>query len=181
MQEKDIQWVISDIRLEQSRGTTVPDPGQDVAFPLLSRIVPRSGSAGTRELEEILGLTLPDDLRKLWATVDGLRLFEDVKYGQWGLIIWSPSQVLVNHPGLISGREHQFRDGDLLIGDFLGDADLLMARCDANKSDFGSIIVARPIDPPEEWPVVATSLTAFLAALLHTRGKKFWEHTPGPS
>jgi hypothetical protein len=49
-----------------------------------------------KALEEASGITLPLAIIHLWDKASGLRLFEDVNYGQWGLILWSANQVITD-------------------------------------------------------------------------------------
>jgi hypothetical protein len=61
-----------------------------------------------------------------------------------------------------------------VIGKFLGDSDLLVIRADETQSDFGSVIVALPIDPRPDWYHVAKSLADFLEEFAQSGGQKFW-------
>ncbi len=115
------------------------------------------------------------ELRVLWENVSSLRLFEDVRYGQWGLILWSPEQVVDAHRKHVKGREQDFRPGDVILGEFLGDSDLLVLRCDPEAEDYGSVLIALPIDPRAEWYRVGTSLLGFLMKFVEAQGEKFWE------
>lgn len=126
-------------------------------------------------LERALAVKLPDDLCALWTRVSGLRLFEDVRYGQWGLILWSPEQLVDAHRRRIRGREQDFRAGDVILGEFLGDSDLLVLRCDPAACDYGNVMVALPIDPRAEWYTVGASLLDFLIRFVDANGEKFWE------
>jgi len=126
-------------------------------------------------LETILGATLPDELVELWRQTSGLRLFEDAVYGQWGLVIWSVVEMMTKSPSEVARREVDFGPGDVVIGKFLGDQDRLMIRCEKRKNDFGSVLIELEMDPREEWPVVARSLSGFLEKFLSAWGDKFWE------
>ena len=102
-------------------------------------------------LEEEFGISLPLAITNLWNQTSELRLFEDVTYGQWGLILWSSDRVITEQEKRIAQRKEDFRPGDLIIGEFLGDADLLVLRCDTTASDFGNVLIALPLDSREEW------------------------------
>lgn len=74
-------------------------------------------------------------------------------------------------------RNQRFREyllGDLVLGRFIGDSDLLVIRCDPSSSDFGHLLMATPIDPRKEWYRVAESLSAFLALYIKAGGDKAW-------
>lgn len=122
-----------------------------------------------------LQVTLPDDLNHLWNLAASVHLNEDVTYGQWGLVIWKPSQALSNQDFLRSQRASNYIDGDLIIGEFLGDSDLLLIRCDPQADDFGSVIIVLPLDARSEWYYVATSLAEFLQKYLESPDRKYWE------
>lgn len=126
--------------------------------------------------EETLEITLPLAIIHLWDKTSGLRLFEDVTYGQWGLILWTPDRVITEQEKRIAQRKEDFRPGDLIIGEFLGDSDLLVLRCDATALDFGNVMIALPLDSREEWYLAANSLHSFLSQFLAAKGDKFWEN-----
>jgi hypothetical protein len=71
-------------------------------------------------------ITLPSDLIQFWEETSSVHLFEEINYGQWGLVIWSPEEVLTKHPERFQERAYSedFRKGDLIIGSFLGDLDM---------------------------------------------------------
>lgn len=129
-----------------------------------------------RHLEESLLVTLPYDLIQLWQTASELRLFEDVRFGQWGLILWSPLEIEVKHIQTTSERPEQYRNGDLIIGEFRGDQEKLLIRCSESNSDFGRIVVPLPIYKRYDWPIVANTLTDFLTMFVDADGSKYWEH-----
>jgi hypothetical protein len=117
---------------------------------------------------------LPDDLQELWQKCNGLRLFEDKTYGQSGLIIWSPQKV-AEQQKVLRRNSDEFQDGDLVIGEFLGDSDLLVVRCEQNSNDFGKIIIALAIDHRADWYYLPYLLPEFLQKLVNSQGEKFWE------
>lgn len=90
--------------------------------------------------------------------------------------MWSPDRVITEQDKRIAQRREDFRPGDLIIGEFLGDADLLVLRCDATSPDFGNVIIALPLDSREEWYVAANSLEGFLSQYIAAQGDKFWEN-----
>lgn len=144
-----------------------------IAMPLTSEIAPpiqRSSQA----LETRLNISLPEDLQELWQKCNGLRLFEDKTYGQSGLIIWSPQKVLEKQQTLRQNF-NEFESEDLIIGEFLGDSDLLVVRCNPNSTDFGQIIIALPIGHREDWYYLTYSLPEFLQKFINSQGEKFWE------
>jgi hypothetical protein len=144
-----------------------------IAMPLDSEIIPAIARA-TKDLETRLNISLPDDLKELWQKCNGLRLFEDKTYGQSGLIIWSPQKVAEKQKTLRQ-KSDEFQDGDLIIGEFLGDSDLLVVRCDQNYDDFGQLIISLPIDHRSDWYFLPYLLPEFLQKFTNSQGEKFWE------
>ncbi len=116
----------------------------------------------------------PSDLADFWTIASTARLFEDISYGQWGLEILDPQAAATATKKYQSRRHEDFLAGDLVIGKFLGDSDLLIIRCDPACSDFGSILVALPIDRRNEWYKVADSLSSFLDIFIKASGDKVW-------
>jgi len=92
------------------------------------------------------------------------------------LILLSPNQIITEQEKRIAQRKSDFRPGDLIIGEFLGDADLLILRCDATSPDFGNVMIALPLDSREEWDLAGLTLESFLNQLIAANGDKFWEN-----
>lgn len=143
-----------------------------ITMPLDSKILPPITKA-VQDLETRLHISLPDDLQELWQKCNGLRLFEDKTYGQSGLIIWSPQKVVEKQKTLRRNSD-EFQDGDLIIGEFLGDSDLLVVRCDQNFSDFGKVIISLPIDHRSDWDYLPYLLPEFIQKFINSQGEKFW-------
>jgi len=121
------------------------------------------------------GVDVPEPLQEFWTVASGARLFEDSDYGQWGLVLLSPDAAAQRTNELLSERENQWRPGDLVLGEFLGDQDLLLIRCDPAASDFGHVVIVLPLDDREDWDDVASSLHVFLAEYERAEGAKYWE------
>ena len=171
MEQKNIDKLIHTIEFIG----IIDSPDVSIPMPMHCQVLPPQ-PWDKKALEESFGITLPLALTHLWDKTSGLRLFEDVTYGQWGLIVWSPDQVITEQEKRIAQRKEDFRAGDLIVGEFLGDADLLVLRCDATAPDFGNVIIALPLDSREEWYVAANSLESFLSQFLAVQGDKFWEN-----
>ena len=117
---------------------------------------------------------MPEDLQELWQKSNGLRLFEDKAYGHSGLTIWPPQKVLEQQQ-ILRRDSDEFQSGDLIIGEFLGDSDLLVVRCDQNSDDFGQLIISLPIDHRSDWYYLPYLLPEFLQKIINSQGEKFWE------
>ena len=160
--------VLRRLATEWSSPRSATHHGTPTAFRLSCTLdeMPADGDAG---------VALPPPLAEFWQEARGARLFEDAVHGQWGLILSSPEASAARSHRFSEEREHQARPGDLIVGEFLGDQDLLLVRCDPAVSDFGTVLVALPLDDREDWYVVAPSLTAFLEKYEQEEGAKFWE------
>lgn len=127
-------------------------------------------------IEPVFGVKLPQEAGLLWSRASELRLNEDLNYGQWGCILWSPAELVERHKKALDWRRPEdFHRGDVIIGEFRGDTDLVILRCDPAKSDYGKVVVALAIDPRSEWPCVASSITDFVLQYLSCPERKYWE------
>lgn len=171
MEKKDIDKLIHII---ESIGV-VDSPDVSIPMPMHCQVLPPL-PWDKKAFEETLGITLPLALTYLWDKTSSLHLFEDVIYGQWGLIVWPPNQVIIEQEKRIAQRKEDFQPGDLIIGEFLGDSDLLVVRGDETSPDFGNVIIALALDSREEWYIAANSLESFLSQFIAAKGDKFWEN-----
>ena len=72
-----------------------------------------------------------------------------------------------------SHRLDDIRTDDVIIGEFLGDSDLLVfAPSEVNSR---KILVALPLDPRIDWDGVGGSIEEFLDMYQARGGDKFWE------
>lgn len=117
---------------------------------------------------------VPPQLLAFWTASNGARLFEDEQYGQWGLRLYSASESLQETSRFAQDRPADVQQGDLVIGEFLGDSDLLIIRCDPSLESYGSMIVALPLDDRADWDRVSPDFGSFLLIYSNTNGEKFW-------
>lgn len=68
----------------------------------------------------------PRDLRELWSTSRESWLFEDMEYGHWGLHLLRPAESAARTSAERAQRSDDFRPDDVVLGEFLGDAELLV-------------------------------------------------------
>ncbi len=120
-------------------------------------------------------IDLPESLLEFWDICDSARLFVDVDYGQWGLEILNYEDAIKETEDQFEERPNEYIEGDLVIGKFLGDCDLLVIRCDKKANDYGQIIVALPIDERCDWFFLSVTYQAFLEKYLLEQGEKYWE------
>ena len=116
------------------------------------------------------------ELRSFWLASRSARLFEDIDYGQWGLRILTPQESLERTTVARTDRPVEYRSTDLIVGEFLGDQELLVLDL-ADQSS--GLLVALPLDERTGWYEVAPSLSDFLFEYLAAIGEKFWERRRG--
>lgn len=142
-------------------------------FRLAHRIEP--GATRTEITEAWHGRTLAPEVVALRTAARESWLFRDVEYGQWGLHLLSPADSAARTALELAARPSDFLDGDIVIGEFLGDSDLLVLSPLARGQN--RVLVAAPLDPREEWHGAGGSLAEVIALFHQKEGAKYWEST----
>jgi hypothetical protein len=119
------------------------------------------------------GIELPAELMRAWLTSRQSRLFEDVDYGQWGLVLLSPTAAAERTATERARRPVSYRDDDLVVGEFLGDQELVVLA--PSEMGRGHVLVALPLDDRPDWYAAADDLAGFLDRYLEALGDKYWE------
>ena len=120
---------------------------------------------------------LPADLVALWRTTREARLFEDQDYGQWGIVLLDPAASARRTARERADRPEDLQPDDIVIGEFLGDADLVVLE---PKPDGGArVLIDLPLDPRADWPLAADDLGEFLATYFENNGEMFWDPARG--
>lgn len=99
-------------------------------------------------------------------------------YGQHGVHIYSMQKSLIKTLEFIQSRGEQYVTGDIIIGEFFGDTDLVLCRSDKKSKDFGDICIVEGIYDREEWSIVGTGLLGFLEFIsryYEAAGEKYWD------
>lgn len=109
------------------------------------------------------------EIAALWTTTETADLFIDLDFGQWGLRLLSPEASAARTRQELSERPGDFRSGDVILGEFLGDQELLVVE------GGGGVRVAWPLDPRPDWPRPADDLVSFLRRYAASGGDKYWE------
>lgn len=122
-----------------------------------------------------LDLTLSLEFKEFLIFSNGADLFKDEAYGQWGVKIFNIAELELSIKYCKESRSKEFIKGDLVIGEFYGDSDLLILRCDPDNKDFGCVLVALPFDNRSDWYQVSNSFEVFLRNYVDFEGDKFWE------
>jgi hypothetical protein len=119
------------------------------------------------------GIELPAELMLVWRASRESRLFEDVDYGQWGLVLLSPAAAAERTATERAQRPEAYRDDDVVVGEFLGDQELVvLAPSEAGR---GHVLIALPLDDRVDWFSAADDLAGFLDRYLEALGNKYWE------
>ncbi len=118
---------------------------------------------------------LPPDLSILWSECRDARLFEDIDYGQWGLVVLDPVSSASRTTIERAARPADLREDDIVVGMFLGDQELLIFAPSEHRRR--RILVALPLDSRGNWFGAASSLGEFLDSYFNAGGNKFWEDT----
>lgn len=117
--------------------------------------------------------SLPGDVLGLWRECRGARLFEDLDYGQWGLVLLDPEASARRTASYRHDRPSDSSTDDVVIGEFLGDQDLLVVA--PSEVEERRVLVALPLDRRSDWYGVGKDLVAFLERYVAVGGEKFWE------
>lgn len=153
--------------LDPYRNWTEPRDGVGSnPFRLASKV---ESEASLNEISEAWPAHALPELEALWLSSREAWLFRDIDYGQWGLHILDPAAAAALTNAERGRRPGDFEATDAVIGEFLGDSDLLVL--EAN----GGVLVALPLDPRADWPRVASTLSEFLSRYLEAIGEKYWE------
>ncbi len=118
---------------------------------------------------------LPSDLAEFWNSFFSVTLFQDVNFGQWGLRLLDYEKSNQRTREFNRDRSRDAGRGDRIIGEFIGDLEQLLIRCDRSDDDFGHILVALPASPRHEFYKVADNFSSFLEEYRLHEGQKYWE------
>src|SRR6266542_3767317 len=122
--------------------------GHRTSLPLACTFASEPADAAT--IDHLMP-AIPDDVRAFWLIARSASLFKDQQYGQWGIEILDPQGAIEETNRQILSRPQDFHAQDLVLATFLGDSDLLVISCEAGRAEFGSVLVARPLDPRQDW------------------------------
>jgi hypothetical protein len=131
--------------------------------------------ATIEEVRSAWPAVLPGELVRAWSVSRESRLFEDVDYGQWGLVLLSPTASAERTAEQRALRPADYRPGDVVAGEFLGDLELLVVA--PSEAGDRRIVVALPLDDRQQWYPAAPDLARFLERYREGHGTKFWEST----
>jgi hypothetical protein len=168
----NVKELISQLKQQWGGPRAAMHRGEVIPFELACKF---GDGASNDELSGLSNLA-PKELLDFWKEAREADLFVDSKYGQWGLRLWSPARSVGRTQELRSASSTRLVNGDLIIGEFLGDSDLLLVRCDPGAQDFGRILIVLPLDRRADWPTAAANFADFLKTYANESGDKFWDH-----
>ncbi|MGX2950014.1 SMI1/KNR4 family protein, partial [Ursidibacter sp. B-7004-1] len=119
---------------------------------------------------------LPIQYLNFITETDGAKLFYDEAYGQAGLYLYETD--VIKSKNLEWRKSYLNQDllpTDLIIGEFFGDSDLVILRCDENSKDYGDIIISLPLDERKDWYFLTSNFEHFLIKFCDNEGIKYWE------
>lgn len=125
-------------------------------------------------LAKLKSLSLPPTFKEFHSFTNGAELFKDELYGQWGLKLYNIDELDHESNYHKNQRTQDFILGDIIVGEFYGDSDLLLLRADPKSTDFGYIYVVLPLDDRKDWYLVSRSFEEFLHQFVLHQGNKFW-------
>lgn len=121
------------------------------------------------------GFVLSEEMKCFWNHTNKVKIFCEIPYGQWGTILFGAEESLRKTKEWKEIYPEEFVLGDLVIGEFLGDAQFVVMRCNQEKEDWGQVVIGFPIDVRAEWPNVAGSVAEFVEKTLASPDMKYWE------
>jgi len=105
--------------------------------------------ATDEEIRSAWPVAPPSELVQAWSVSRESRLFEDVDYRQWGLVVLSPTDSAERTAQQRALRSADYRQDDAVAGEFLGDLELLVIA--PSEAGDRKILVALPLDGRHDW------------------------------
>ncbi|EAQ79166.1 SMI1/KNR4 family protein [Blastopirellula marina] len=162
------------IELMKREGTRLAEPVPIAGMPAMEFSCLFTDEAVTQEELSVILPVCHQDIARFWMHARNAHLFHDQTYGQWGLEILDPLRVANTTAQFYERRKRDFVSGDIIVGKFFGDSDVLVIRNNPEIDDFGYVYVALPIDPRSEWHLAAKSFEEFLNLFVKSGGDKYW-------
>lgn len=164
--EKLFKELINEIK----KDWTIPKHIDAISCDLLFRCQFFHGFIG---IDELL-MDVPIEFVEFYKLANGAYLFEDIVYGQWGLQLLDAFLIQEKTRDFIEGNSDYLK-GDLIVGEFLGDSDLLLLRTDPSKNDYGFMVIVTPLDSRNNWNYLELNFYSFITEYVSELGQKFWE------
>ena len=121
-------------------------------------------------------INIPSQYLNFIKETDGAKLFYDKIYGQAGMYLYETDILYKkNVEWHNSYMKQDLLQTDLIIGEFFGDNDLVILRCDNRSDDYGHIIISLPLDERKDWYFTNDNFEPFLIKFCNNEGVKYWE------
>lgn len=117
----------------------------------------------------------PVEAIELWSVCNTAHFFLDIDFGQWGLRLLGPWGSAAKTRRLAAEQYPRFRPDDVIVGEFIGDGDLLLVA--PSETAHQRILVADEIVSREEWAGVGEDFATFFETYFEARGEKFWDRS----
>lgn len=121
-------------------------------------------------------IEIPTNYLDFIKETDGAKLFYDKIYGQAGIYLYEMEVIAKkNFEWRKSYIKQDLLPSDLIIGEFFGDNELVILRCDSHSSDYGNIAISLPLDERKDWYFLDDNFESFLIKFCNKEGVKYWE------
>jgi hypothetical protein len=130
-----------------------------------------------RVIERELGFLLPADYVWFLTNIsNGATLYRDIKYGQWGYVIYGVDEILDMQENWRDVFAEDWEEFFLAIGKIIGESHVLiqMLNKPSKSSDGFELRDANPIDTMEDWEIVSPSFHGWINNLVAKQGVKYW-------
>lgn len=128
-------------------------------------------------LEQTLGQRLPTDYREFLRMHNGVVLYKDLKYGQWGFQLYGTHELAVENREWAENLSGKWRAQFIAFAENLGDANVLVFDTSQPTPDGASyaVLEGNAFDNPQEWVCASRSFHEWLEHLVTAQGDKYWE------
>lgn len=121
-------------------------------------------------------VNIPPKFLDFLKEANGAKLFYDKAYGQAGMYLYGTDVIYEkNLEWRSSYLSQDLLPTDLIIGEFFGDSDLVVLRCDKNSDDYGNVVILLPLDERKDWYFLDENFESFLVNFCNNEGVKYWE------
>ncbi|MCU0339771.1 MAG: hypothetical protein MUE30_07790, partial [Spirosomaceae bacterium] len=109
---------------------------------------------------------------EFYYEANGGLFFKDIEFEQWGMRIYSFDELEIMNQYVRTWKENLLEE-DLVVGEFLGDLDLVIISKNSNYSN--KVIIAIPIYSRDDWFFLDMNFMEFIERYISSSGEKFWE------
>jgi hypothetical protein len=88
-------------------------------------------------------------------------------------VLLSPAESARRTAAVRAERPDDLRDDDVVIGEFLGDQELVVFA--PSQRGERRVLIALPLDRRDDWYGAASGLAEFLTRYRESEGEKYWE------